>query len=184
MNVRFAMILLSSLALVACGGDDDGDDGSSGTNQTTGSSSTSSSTDDHAVDDHVCEHLEEGPFEDITATETATGAPELAETHVAYKITLPDNGVGGFQGVVTYRVAQAADLAFIATADIAVTVQDGAGDLLSAEDTCRGSSCSETCSLMQSKQVFPMDGAIYTLTIGPTSMDSVIILVEEAAHEH
>ncbi|AKT39435.1 hypothetical protein [Chondromyces crocatus] len=171
MSYRFAMVFLSALALAACGGDEHGHE-----------QEHEHETEDG--DDHACEHLEEGPFQSVTAAEVAASAPALAQTHVSYEVALVEDGAGSFHGLVTFTPREAAEFAFFSTEEVAMAFQDADGAAVAPESACSTGPCSAGCALVKSKVTVDLETATYTLTLGPTTLEQVHVLVEKASHAH
>lgn len=170
MSYRFALTLLASVALCACGGDDDDDH-----------------TDPPAEEDpeaHACEHLEEGPFQQVAAAADAAMAPGMTGVHVTYDVTLQDDGAGNFGGFAAYTAAEAAEFMFFVDTDVPIAFLDAAGAALTPEGTCSADPCSAACALIQGKYMLDLGAATYTLSFGPTPAQRVRVLVEEAHHDH
>lgn len=155
------------LALAAC--DTDGD--STGT--------ADAGHEEHGLEEEACEHFEEGPFEDVTATADGTGAPDVSKGHTTYRIALVDV-TGGKGGSVSYAVAEAGELALFLTKDVPVAVTGPDGNALTAEATEKGS---EACDAIGASHVFDVGVGTVTIAIGPTTEATVSAVIEAGAHE-
>lgn len=148
--------LLSTALFVGCGGDEE------------------------SADTEGCEHLQEGPAAPITATASSTGAPAVSNDHRRYDITLTDV-TGGKGGSVSFAASEGTDYVFFTSADVPVTVKNGSGATVTAEESVKSSS---TCTEVKGRHTFPLSVGTYTLTFGPTTATSVSLVIEEAGTDH
>ena len=169
MSYRVAMVFLGSLALCACGDDHAHDHDH-----------------DHGEDPeaHACEHLEEGPFQQVAAAADVMMAPTVEGIHVAYDVTLQDDGAGNFGGVAIYRATEAAEFVFYADASVPIAFEDAAGAAVSPEGSCTANPCSSACAMIQARYALDLEAAAYTLRFGPYPAAQFRLLVEEASHAH
>jgi hypothetical protein len=118
-----------------------------------------------------CEHLQEGPFQQLTAGATRDStAPMIDDDHVAYRITQP--------GFVFFGTGDAGDYHFFFSDDAPVEVTDPNGDVVVPEETSTGS---ETCDDIAVRYL--MELAVGTNYLELTGTGEVTIVVEPAAHE-
>lgn len=207
MKVCSFIALGAVLSMAACG-DDEGSGGSGGSGTTTATTTSSSSSTgsttvsststtgvggqggagghdpDLEVEEHACEHLEEGPFVPLDAAADAATAPLLANTHVAYEVTLQEAGGGQHDGFLAYEAAEAAEFFFFLDADVPVAFSDEQGNPLTVEATCDSQPCSEVCTLIKKKYKLDLEIGRAVLSFGPTPTHDLLVLVEEAHHDH
>jgi hypothetical protein len=131
------------------------------------------------VEAELCEHLEEGPFNPVTAVAasgtngTATGADVSAE-HTRHDISL-----GNATRSVTYQVAEVGEYVFGLTADLEVTVRTPAGAVVPQEGAVTSGL---SCEVLKKKFAADLTQVgTYTLTFGGTA-GSVGLVVEHAEH--
>lgn len=128
-----------------------------------------------------CEHLKEGPARPVTATATATNAPDVSEKHARFDITLVDV-TGGKGGTVIYNVSAEKDFGFILGADVPFKVSTSAGTAVTFEETAKSSTA---CTELKAKYVADLKAGRHTLEFGPTTQASVsLVVVEGGAHAH
>jgi hypothetical protein len=135
---------------------------------------------EETADTEGCEHLQEGPSSAINASASGTGAPAVSNDHRRYDIALTAV-TGGKGGSVSFAAAEAIDYILFTSADVAVTVKDGSGQTVSAEESVKTSS---ECTDVKGRHTYPLGVGTYTLTFGPTTADSVSLVIEEAANDH
>jgi len=142
----------AALAIAACGGDDD----------------------EHKLEEEICTHLTGGPFEMVTATSSAAGAPDISTAHTAHQITIASTGF------VTYQAGEKTDFAIALDADVPVKVtQAGATVAIEKSETPTDAPCTE----LKVIKTVELDVGTATIEIGPTTATTVTVIVEEAAHE-
>ncbi|AKT40105.1 hypothetical protein [Chondromyces crocatus] len=176
MKFRIALLLLGSLALVACGGDDDGHD-----DHDTGHTHTET---DHDPEAHICEHFEETPIA-VAAGADAAAAPVEELDHVTYEVTLPQasaaSNYSGFMGLTVPAGHGGAYVAFITTA-APLAIQDSEGNPVTATSTCTAAPCSEACDQILGRYDVTLNEGTYTLSFGPTSVSTLRIVFATASH--
>jgi len=154
---------MASLAFVAaCGDDHDHDE-------------------DHSAVEEACEHAKDGPFEDVTATAAADGAPSATHAHKAVRVTLVADADDAAMnsGFVTYAADEAAEFAFFLSADVPFAILDPSGNDVDIEESADVAECTEVAK----QHTADLEVGTYTLRIGPTSETLVSLVVEEAGHE-
>ncbi len=155
MKKLLATCLLSTALLVGCSGEEE------------------------SADTEGCEHLQNGPGAAVTATPTASGAPAVRNDHKRYDVALVDvSGQKG--GSVTFAASEAADYVFFLGADVPFSVANASGQAVAIEESAKSSS---ECTDIKGRHVVPLSVGTYTLSFGPSSLASVSLVVEEAAHE-
>jgi hypothetical protein len=150
------LIALSAIAFAACG-------------------------DEHThenIDVEGCEHLEEGPYSQITAGTARDGtAPAVATDHMAYTTTLPASAVG----YVSFAAAEMTDYIVFLDRNVTFTVFDTAG----APVTIEASETSSTaCTTIMGKHLFELEVGTAYFGLGPDTGGPVNVVVEEFAHMH
>jgi hypothetical protein len=153
--VRTALVFVSALA-AACG----------------------SETPAPSADAEGCEHLQEGPATAVTAAATSDAAPEIDSDHRRYDVTLTaiSGGMGGF---VRYAASEATDYVFFSSADVPMQFLDATGTAVTPEASAKSST---GCSEIKGRHLVPLEVGPYSIQLGPTTLTSVSIVVEEAAH--
>jgi hypothetical protein len=161
--------LSSSLFVVGCDDDHDHDGHDPGTEES------------HSADEEACEHMTQGPFEDVTATAMSTGAPSAAYEHTAVRITLTPDPVDETQyvGYVTYEADDETEFVFFLSADVPFAILDASGSEVEIEESEAVSTCDEVAM----EHVADLSVGSYTLLLGPTSETQVSLVAEEASHE-
>src|SRR5688572_777343 len=149
--------ILLTLCLAACGGDDD----------------TAS------ADAEGCEHLQDGPDVDRTATATAAGAPGVLNDHMRYDITLVPV-TGGNGGVVAFAAPEAGGYIFFLDATVPFAISDATGAPVTLEDSATSSTA---CADIKGRHVADLAVGTYNLSFGPTTATAVSLVIEEEAHE-
>ncbi|MFZ9888225.1 MAG: hypothetical protein ACO3JL_12055, partial [Myxococcota bacterium] len=96
---------------------------------------TGSMADEVGPEEEACEHGANGPFLEVTATNTGADAPEVSEEHTAYRVGLPapTDGTTERKGYVRFASGEEGDLMLFTGSDLAIAVYDSAGVAVSAE---------------------------------------------------
>jgi hypothetical protein len=129
------------------------------------------------TDAEGCEHLQQGPGVSLTASASASGAPAVSNDHKRYDLTLPSGS-----GSVSFAAGEATDFVFFLSADVPLKVSSSAGAQVDFESSAKSS---EQCSDIKGRHVAPLQVGTYTLTFGPSSLDKVSLVIEEAGgHGH
>ncbi|KFE62183.1 hypothetical protein [Hyalangium minutum] len=152
----FSAVLLSTSLVFGCGGDEE------------------------TADTEGCEHLQAGPASSINASASGTAAPAVSNDHRRYDITLADV-TGGKGGSVSFAASEAVDYILFTSADVPVTVKDGNGQTVAAEESVKSSS---ECTEIKGRHTFPLNVGTYTLTFGPTTATTVSLVIEESGTDH
>lgn len=133
--------------------------------------------------EHACLHTELGPFQDVDAVRVAdwAGAPELRNTHTAYRVRLPRAGTddASRSGVVRLRPRVAGVHALYLDVAAPVTVTEAtdpeAGPLCVLEaragDGCAGLAEARSFRLQRQRD--------YRVELGPTRADTVLVVLEQ-----
>lgn len=132
----------------------------------------------------ACEHMEGGPFADVSAAADATGAPDASAEHTAHRISLPADATAGFVGYVTYVVEEAGELVFFTDQDVSMALEDAGGAAVPWEDECT-SACTDACGLVQNARTVDIDSVgSYVLRIESDAEDVTLVVVHAGEHEH
>ena len=136
---------------------------------------------DHSAAEEACEHTKEGPFQDVTATAAADGAPSATFAHTAVRITLVEDADDNTQnsGYVTFAADEAAEFAFFLSADAPLAIMDANSAAVEIEESADVAECTEVAKQHNAD----LTVGTYTLKIGPTTETSISLVVEEANHE-
>lgn len=133
----------------------------------------------HSPQEEGCEHMDEGPFNNVAAAADDTGALEaISDTHTRHDVTLVEltDMAGSYAGYVEFEATEEGDYYFFLSADVPFEVQGG--DLESTGDV---SECDEVVK----EFVYELSVGTYTVYIGPTTETAVGIVVEfEDDHDH
>jgi hypothetical protein len=150
-----AMFLIATAA--ACGGEDEPD-----------------------VDAEGCEHLQEGPYAEVSASATRNGTappPAVAADHRAYTVTLPLAAIG----YVSFAAAEATDYIVFLDLPAAFAVLDATGARVTLEASATSS---PACAAIRGKHTFALPVGTAYFELGP-NMGMLNLVIEEAAgHEH
>ena len=135
----------------------------------------------HGPAEEACEHTKEGPFQDVTATAAADGAPSATFAHTAVRITLVEDADDSTQnsGYVTFAADEAAEFAFFLSTDVPLAIMDANSAAVDIEESADVAECTEVAKQHNAD----LEVGTYTLKIGPTTEASVSLVVEEANHE-
>lgn len=133
-----------------------------------------------SFEEEGCEHLKEGPSAAVTAASGADSAPAVAGDHKRYDVTLIDVG-GGKGGFVKFAAAQAVDFVFFLDANVPLEFLDATNMAVAPEASATSST---VCAEIKGRHLVPLEVGTYVLKLGPTTLTSVGIVVEEAAHDH
>lgn len=154
----FALTALLSLA--ACGGEDE-------------------PTDEHSTpDEEACERLQEGPAKAVTAAALESAAPEVANDHHRYDLTLVDV-TGGKGGMVKLAVGEAGGYLFFFNKDVPVTVYPVEPGAVATTSTRSSTACTEVALRLEAW----LEVGTYLVELGPTGESSVQLVVEPEQHD-
>lgn len=123
------------------------------------------------IEEEACEHTQEGPFVDVTASVEPADAPDVSTAHTAFRIALS----GGVTHV-SYRAASDAEHVFFLSADVPFEVVDG-----EIEETASGEECPEHVAVHHTAD---LSVGTHILAIGPTDVSEVLLVAEASADEH
>lgn len=194
--MKLAIVLASACAaLVAMAGCDDHDATSpTGTTQAGTTTGSGGHGGHHDVDELACEHLQDGPFVDVTATVDTTDAPDVSAEHTAFHVTLADAGAGGSGGgggstatrggYLSFAPDAEAHYVFFLGADVPFAVEDSSGGSVAIHESCDPAACSDACADIRGRHVVELSVGTYYLSFGPTSETEVALVREEEGHAH
>jgi hypothetical protein len=130
----------------------------------------------HNLNEEGCEHLEKGPFVDVTAGADAQGAVEVKADHQAYRVAL----TSGQAGFIKFAAAKKGDHVLFLDTDVSLEVQDDQGKPVTIENSEKGIS---ECVVVKAKHTVELPGVgTYFFKLGPASAAQVTVVVEEASH--
>jgi len=142
-------------------------------------------TEDQAADVPAvegCEHLQEGPFAELTATAAASDAPWMTDEHTAYQVTLSE-GASGYVGFVAVPVRDAGDVYVYSDRPEPMVVRDDQGSPVAAEaEATEVSACTEVAR----ESLFELEVGTYTVELGPAYAGTATLVFFSAGsgHEH
>lgn len=169
-----ALPLLAALSLTSACSDDGGGAGGAG---------GEAAEPDPAAD--ACEHLQGGPFVDVSATSDASQAPDVSAEHTTHRVALEDDTMGGWIGYVSYAVAEAGEYVFFTDDDVTMSLEDGSGAAVDWEQECT-SDCTDACGeVAQSRTVDISSVGTYGVRIeSQTDGEVSLVVVHAGEHEH
>lgn len=123
-------------------------------------------------DTEGCEHLQDGPFQQLTAGATRdSSAPMIDDDHVAYRVTGP--------GFAFFAPAEAGDYHVFLGAAATLELTGPDGEVITPEETVTGSAA---CDEIAERLLVPL--VVGTTFFELTSAGEVPIVLEPAAHDH
>ena len=133
------------------------------------------------VIEHSCDHAELGPFVQVSASAVgAASSPNVNAAHTGYVISLP-SASGGFAGQVRYRPVESTDYALMIDPGVSVSVFDASGVEVEIELQRDATACPALTRL----DLVELEELVnYRLVFESASAAEVLLVVEEAAHEH
>lgn len=173
---EFPIFVFVLLALSACG-----DDSSSTSSNHV--STNNQTTEQGTPESEACEHLSQGPFQDITATSASDGElVNAAYDHTRVNIALTDVE-GGRGGYTSFEAEGSGDFYFFLSADVPMKILDGSGAEVAFESSTVGS---DLCTDIGATHVAELSVGTYILEFGPTTETEVGLVYEwsGAAHGH
>jgi hypothetical protein len=133
------------------------------------------------LDVEACEHLREASGTAVTAATDGAGAPAVAPGHERYDVTLADV-TGGKGGFLAFPVDAAGDHVIFMNAEVPLVVRDGAGQAVEPEESAASSTA---CPEIRARHLFHLEVGDHLIELGPTTGDSVSLILEEAGgHDH
>jgi hypothetical protein len=134
--------------------------------------------DEESVDAEGCEHLEGGPYMNVTASAARdAAAPAVAADHKAYTTTLPAGAVG----YVSFAAAEATDYVVFLDKPVPLAVFDASGAMIAIE---RSETSSPECTTIRGKHTLPLGVGTVYFGLGPNMGMPFNIVVEEAGGDH
>jgi hypothetical protein len=134
--------------------------------------------DDHDPDAEACEHLEKGPYTNVTASAAHDDtAPRVAADHMAYTVPLTVSAVG----YVAFPAAKATDYVVFLDRPVPFQVLDAAGAMVTLEAS---ETSSPACAAIRGKHTFPLPVGTAYFGLGPAMGDTPVNLVVEEAGDH
>jgi hypothetical protein len=134
-----------------------------------------------SVETELCEHLAEGPSKALTATTTASTAPDASAEHTRHDVGLvPDQGMNG--GVITYSAAAEGDYVIGLGADVPLAIQGPDGAAIAIEATEKSGL---SCEALKVKHTVELPVGRSVLRFGPTALTEVRLVIESGGeHAH
>ena len=131
------------------------------------------------LDKEGCEHLQKGPFVDLTAGADAKSAATVKADHKAYRVALS----AGKAGFVSFAAADKGDHVFFLDQNTKAEFQDDKGKAITVEKT---ETSVTACAEVKAKLTVDLAAAgTYYLKLGPVTVDSTVTLVvEQGGHKH
>lgn len=122
----------------------------------------------------ACEHFVNGPYDDVTAAETATDAPDISSDHGAHRVTtIVLDAIGNRGGVVLFEPASAGETSFFLSTHIDIAATSATDEtVLPVKSVHDVDACAEIAML----HVFDFAGGPYSLDLGPTQAETVTIV--------
>jgi hypothetical protein len=129
---------------------------------------------DSPLEEAFCDLLENGPAVSVTAE--ATGGPEGFVDANRVDVTLPDDGSGQFAGELTFTTDEAGSFAVGLSTDVPVELRDSSGTVIPLGSPVT----SDTCAPLALRYTVDLVLASYTLSFGPTSVETFSLVAEES----
>lgn len=171
--MKFLTVIVASLLLVGVGCEEDHD-------HEHDNNHVHENNGEHDPEEEGCEHMGDGPFASITAQADAAGTLENAAVeHTRVDIALVDYE-GSKGGLVQFEAAEAGDFIFFLSDDVSLSVTDGAGVAKEAEvSTGESTLCP---GVIAASHTFDLEVGTYTITVGPTELETVGLVYEVGEH--
>ncbi len=133
--------------------------------------------------EHAVPHMTGGPVKDYTATATSPG-PKVGFEHTRLDVSLPAT-TGGYGGYIHFVPDEAGEMVAMSNIPITVAFYNG-GVELEIEQTITAKEIQDSVgtSAIQQAWVFDAPAGDNVIKIGPVTVDSVKIIVEELGHGH
>lgn len=135
---------------------------------------------EESPDVDACEHLNDGPFIDVTPTETATvdNNAVFAAEHTAYRVD-----TSGTAAFTSFSSDEAAEFyLYIDSPTATVTVwQDDAMTEVTAEESVTSSA---DCAQVEGRFTYDLEVANYFLQVEDNTAANVLVYLAEADHDH
>lgn len=184
MKTLNTLLLALALALLAVsfGCDSDGESGvtdvvTSGEDVATHDHEEGEDTLHDMVED-ACVHMQTGPFEAVTAAESADGAPEITPGHLVNEVTLTAGA-----GFLTLTVDEHGEFLVASSSVATIALADTDGAPVAPEES---PDVSDDCAAIVTAHVFHIEAGSYTLSLaadGDTT-DLDLFVGHMGHHEH
>jgi len=189
LHLSLALLLALPLGMLACG--ESSDDEPTTTSPTGNGGSGGHHHED--PDEDACEHLQNGPFNDVTAASDTAGAPDVSAAHTAHRIGLPAAGSGGgggaagsgfaYQGYVAFAPDEAGEIIFFFDDDLTLAVSDSNAQPVDIEESCDPAACSQACTEIEARHAVDLTVGTFYLHLGADA-DRVTLVHVAADHAH
>lgn len=171
-HLSIALALVLGMSLTACGDEHDDHEDNNHANH----------TNVETPEEEACEHMEEGPFQDVTAAEDSTGTLEnIAVPHTRMDVALAGEGADR-GGVVSFEASEAGEYTFYLSQDVGFELADSNAMVLTPEASAGPVSLCATAIL--ATHTFDLQVGTYTITMGPADLETLAVIFEAGEHEH
>lgn len=126
----------------------------------------------------ICEHLEQGPAQAVTASTDPDAAPSVDAEHTRFDVSLASDGSGQYGGYVQRAVGNTDQIVAL-DADVPYTVFGPDGNEIPMHHNL---STQTECGLAVSVRHFEMPIGTVRIAFGPTATDSFSMVVEASDH--
>ena len=127
----------------------------------------------------ACDHLEGGPFTDVTFDGDTT--PDVTPPHTHYRITLAADEDGSYGGVMHFHPEAESHYIFMLNADVPLEITDGAGVVLHPTETMEApAQCPEATRAL----MYSVPAAMHMIRIGPSAVESVGLVIHQPSAAH
>lgn len=170
-QLGIALALALGFSLSACSDEHDHEDNNHAHN-----------TNNESPEAEACEHMEEGPFQDVTAAEDSTGTlSNIAVPHTRVDVALAGEGADR-GGVVSFEASEAGEYTFYLSTDVDFVLADSNAMTLSPEAS--GGAVSLCATAILATHTFDLQVGTYTITMGPADLETLSVIFEAGEHEH
>ena len=149
------LVLISSLIATGCGDTDTPD------------------PPEETLEEHLCEHFDNGPFQDQSAASVVADAPLVAVEHTPVRLTLLESE-GQFSGFGEFSVESAGSVVVALGLDVPVSVTNGAGDM---QNRVGQSPITGVCSTLVRMDMYDLPVGHYVVELGPSDTEEITVLV-------
>jgi len=164
-----AIIISLTLAVAGCSDDDEHGHNADGSHA-------------HAdgvvnINEEACEHIQKGPYADVTAGKDFASATAVKSDHKAYRVTL----VSGAASYVKYAASAKGDLVLFVNQPAVMEVQDDAGQTIKFEVSDKSV---KECTDVKGKHIaeLPKVGTYYIKFDSSTAASTVSLVLERQSH--
>ena len=124
--------------------------------------------------------MQTGPFEAVTATESADGAPEITPGHLVNEVTLT-----GGAGFLTLTVDEHGEFLVASPTVVTLALADAEGAAVEPEES---PDVSDECAAIETAHVFHIEAGSYTLSLAAdsaiTDLDLFVGHMGDHDHDH